>query len=170
MDKICRNKYQKQHYHDNIERYRIVKRNEEKRNRKNRQPRERKYRIKRYYENFINTLLTYAKARSKTYSMDFDLDKEYLITLFELQNKKCALTGLEFATAQGENSNKRRPFAPSIDRIDYKKGYTKDNTRLVCVAVNISLSDFGDEVFDKICEARVNYKILLGAHNVKQTK
>ncbi len=55
----------------------------------------------------------------------------------------------------------RAPFAPSIDRINSEKGYTDGNVRLVCVAVNWALSDWGIEVFEKICSS-VGSKLLFG--------
>jgi hypothetical protein len=158
MAKNCQNKKKKQHYHDNIDRYHEVKKAEYKRNYKQRAPRSKERRAKRYYKDFIETALRTVKSRAKEYSMDFDLDKLFLTELYEKQSKKCALTGLEFEVEREVEYRKRRPFAPSIDRIDYKKGYTKNNVRLVCVAVNIALSDFGDEVFDKMCLAYVNHK------------
>lgn len=44
------------------------------------------------------------------------------------------------------------PFAPSLDRINCGGGYTKDNTRIVCVAVNVAINTFGDDVFFKMLE------------------
>ena len=39
----------------------------------------------------------------------------------------------------------------SIERIDSKIGYTKDNTILVCQAINRMKSDFGFEDFYELC-------------------
>jgi hypothetical protein len=39
----------------------------------------------------------------------------------------------------------RRPFAPSLDRINSAKGYVYSNCRLVCVAVNIAMNEWGLE-------------------------
>lgn len=49
-----------------------------------------------------------------------------------------------------------RPFAPSLDRIDARKGYTTDNVRLVAWVVNHALGDWGEEVFAKIARAYVD--------------
>jgi hypothetical protein len=61
---------------------------------------------------------------------------------------KCELSGIEWdhKTVVGN----KRPFAPSIDRIDCSAGYTFENCRLVCIAVNIALSNFGDETLIRI--------------------
>lgn len=158
MARSCRNSYNKQHNHDNIEHYREIKRKEHSRNYANRKSKHQTKSRERYYNNFINTIIIYSKSRAKQYSLDFNLDKEFISTLYEIQNKKCALTGLDFKFEQQTGYKKRRPFAPSIDRIDCTKGYTQDNVRLVCSVVNIALSDFGDQVFDQMCEAYVNKK------------
>jgi len=59
----------------------------------------------------------------------------------------CELTGIPFDTATGRNG-RRRPFAPSMDRIDCSKGYIAGNVRLVALIVNCALGDFGEEAFE----------------------
>lgn len=38
------------------------------------------------------------------------------------------------------------PYAPSIDRKDSTKGYTRENCRIVCAAANFAMNTWGDEV------------------------
>jgi hypothetical protein len=64
---------------------------------------------------------------------------------------RCLLSGIEFDMTPF--SGKRRPFAPSIDRIDPSRGYSKGNCRLVCVAVNYAMSDWGLAVLKRIAVA-----------------
>jgi hypothetical protein len=42
------------------------------------------------------------------------------------------------------------PYAPSLDRIDCRKGYTKDNVRIVVYALNVMLMDWGEVVFSRV--------------------
>lgn len=42
-------------------------------------------------------------------------------------------------------NGKRRPFAPSLDRINSSLGYTRENCRIVCVIVNLALNEWGVE-------------------------
>lgn len=48
--------------------------------------------------------------------------------LFEAQGARCALTGIGFDLRVVGTGQARRPFAPSLDRIDASAGYTRDNT------------------------------------------
>lgn len=111
-----------------------------------------------YYKNFSSNLIRSLRQRAKKFNLEFSLDKEFIEQLYNNQNGKCLITGVEFNFDKNKCLS-RRPFAPSIDRINSKLGYTKDNVRLICVAVNLSLNEFGDEVFDKICRAYVENTI-----------
>jgi len=118
-------------------------------------------RAKAYYSNNyeirIKQMLQSAEKRARKINVIFDLDFNYLITLYQSQHGKCAVTGLNFVLEKQGNYS-RRPFAPSLDRINNSEGYTKDNVRLVCTIVNLSLSEFGDKVFDQMCESYMNNK------------
>jgi len=100
----------------------------------------------------VTLLLNYAQDRARRHSLPFDLDREWLEP--KLAMGKCELTGL---TLSGEVPGQYRihPFAPSLDRIHPDAGYVKTNTRLVCFAVNMARSDWGDAVLMQIAEALV---------------
>lgn len=102
----------------------------------------------------LSGLLLSARDRARKRSVDYSLDFEWLAALWVSQKGCCALTGIELDLL---SRNKRHrsyvPFSPSLDRIDGTKGYTPENTRLVCTAINIALNHFGEEVFAKVCKA-----------------
>lgn len=56
-----------------------------------------------------------------------------------------------------------RPFMPSIDRTNSAKGYTAGNCRLVCVAANFAMNEWGQGVLHKLAVAYVKHHNLLGA-------
>lgn len=60
------------------------------------------------------------------------------------QNWRCAVTSTPFTLYREPVSN-RSPLAPSIDRIDNTKGYETGNVRLVCVAANYAMNQWGEE-------------------------
>jgi len=74
--------------------------------------------------------------------------------VLRISNGRCAVTGIPFDFSK-TGECKRAPYQPSIDRIDNSKGYTPENIRLVCLAVNIAMSDWGEEVFSSICSGYV---------------
>lgn len=78
--------------------------------------------------------------------------------LIARSNGKCEVTGLPFADGMPSHA-KRRPFAPSIDRINSTLPYSIDNCRLVCFSVNVALNQWGDGIFDLICLARCTSKL-----------
>lgn len=62
----------------------------------------------------------------------------------------CEVTGIPFSLDRGESG--RRPYAPSLDRRDSSGGYTSENCRLVCVAVNVAMNEWGAELLLRIAE------------------
>jgi hypothetical protein len=70
-----------------------------------------------------------------------------------LETGKCQLTGLPFDF--NPTTTRQNPYAPSLDRIDSQKGYTKDNVRIVLYAVNVALGEQSDEKILPILKAMV---------------
>lgn len=62
---------------------------------------------------------------------------------------RCEVSGITFSH-DTYGTNNVRPFFHSLDRIDSAKGYLPDNIRVVCVAVNIAMSSWGEQVFADI--------------------
>jgi hypothetical protein len=90
-----------------------------------------------------------AKGRGRLAGREFALTLDWAIAEVERAEFKCALSGIDFYTKHDAQSF-RNPFAPSIDRINAAKGYVPDNCRIVVVALNIGISDWGEAVFEKI--------------------
>ena len=59
-------------------------------------------------------------------------------------NGYCEVSGIALTLNIGE---KKGPYGPSIDRIDSSLGYTKNNIRLVCIAMNYAMNEWGFEAF-----------------------
>lgn len=99
------------------------------------------------------TIVHAARTRAKKMKGDrarYDLD-DHLPTLRErFAAGVCELTGLPFEL---KAARVRRWNSPSIDRIDATKGYTHDNVRFVLWAMNASLSDWGERVFELVATA-----------------
>lgn len=72
----------------------------------------------------------------------FSVDIDDLIDLFESQNSKCALSGVELI---------REPKNWSIDRINPKKDYHLDNVQFVHNSINFMKGAFNQEEFITAC-------------------
>lgn len=99
------------------------------------------------------TTLSGCKARAAQKGRGFDLTVEWLCDLARRQDFRCAVTGIALDLKNPSRRDRRNPFAPSIDRINSKGGYTKDNVRIVALAVNIMLADWGEEVLAHVAES-----------------
>lgn len=105
--------------------------------------------LKQRVEAAMNTSLYGAKDRSRAKGLPLDITIEWLLELAEKQDFCCSLTGIQFfafyTVAPAGN-----PYVPSLDRIDPKGGYTKDNVRIVIRGINVMLFDWGQDVFEQI--------------------
>ena len=80
------------------------------------------------------------------------------LALYRAQGGRCALSGRRFDLRHVGSGKARRPFAPSLDRIDSTGGYTRDNVRLVCQAVNFALNAYGEDVFREIATGTATFE------------
>jgi hypothetical protein len=99
----------------------------------------------------IVSLCSSVKKRSKKKNIKCNIDSSFIKEMWDKQNGKCILTGISF-TITNKRNNSHFPFALSIDRIDYKKGYTKNNVRLIIYALNIGLNTFGENLYKYLCK------------------
>ena len=90
-----------------------------------------------------------ARRRARAKGIEFGLTEADIIAMAEDADHRCAVSGIPFDYSpllRGDQYS-RRPFFPSLDRIVPKGPYTRENVRLVLVAMNIALSDWGEDVF-----------------------
>ena len=90
-----------------------------------------------------------ARGRAKKYGCEFSISREEVEVM--LQNGHCQATGIRFDLTY--SSDKLNPFAPSLDKIDPKQGYTSSNTRLVCWIYNRAKGDGSDADVMQLVEA-----------------
>ena len=107
----------------------------------------------------LQSVVNGAQSRARRAGRPFDPDLMSLaLSLFEAQGGRCALSGLRFDLRIVGNGKARRPFAPSLDRIDSTGGYTRDNVRLVCQAVNFALNAYGEDTLREIAVATAAFE------------
>jgi hypothetical protein len=103
-------------------------------------------------------MVTAAQKRMQRRGMEFDIDREDIAN--RILAGRCEMTGLAFDLNVYKNG-RRNPFAPSIERIDPSRGYTKDNVQVVCCIYNVAKSDWtvGDVI--KMSKALLEHQALL---------
>jgi len=62
---------------------------------------------------------------------------------------RCSMTGIPFNLVKPKGKH-RNPFGPSIDRIDNTKGYIEGNVRVVCLATNFAMNEWGEDVLQTL--------------------
>lgn len=75
-----------------------------------------------------------------------DIAWEFLLDLWNKQNGLCSITNKPMDIIKG---NGRNPNSPSLDRIDSSKGYSEDNVRWVCDAVNMMKGQMTDSELEE---------------------
>jgi hypothetical protein len=90
-----------------------------------------------------------ARKRAGRRGMEAELTLEMARALWARCGGRCELTGIAFDFTPG-GRHERRPFAPSLDRRDSSRGYTQENVRVVCVAVNLAMNQWGEAVLLKV--------------------
>ena len=78
-----------------------------------------------------------------------------LIALWRDCEGKCTVTRMPFSAELVGNSLVKRAYAPSLDRINAGQPYTRENCRLVMVAVNFAMNSWGLDVYLKLAHAAV---------------
>ena len=112
--------------------------------------RSRAYLLRRYetqpLQTTIKLLFTQAKVRSKKKGWEFNLD---LDALTASAPTVCPLLDIELH--YGKPTGYHNPAAPSLDRFDSSKGYTKDNIWIISRRANLIKNDATVQELSLIC-------------------
>lgn len=100
---------------------------------------------------FYTDLYRGARKGAEKRGYNFDLTRTQFDEIVRQAQGCCTMTGIPFVFEKHPTAA-RRPFAPSIDRIDSTKGYTIDNVRLVCLLVNFAMNQWGIEPLRQVAE------------------
>lgn len=91
---------------------------------------------------WVREMYRITERNAKRRGIPFALTRQEFKTIVERSEGRCMMTGIEFEFERYEGSC-RRPFAPSLDRINAANGYSAENCRLICVIVNLALNQWG---------------------------
>lgn len=99
-----------------------------------------------------------AQNSAKKRKQEFSLEINDIVDFWNKQSKICAYSGIEMTLESGKLNT------VSIERIDSNIGYTKENTILVCQAINRMKSDFSYDDFYMLCKSVTEF---LGDDNLQ---
>jgi len=89
------------------------------------------------------------KTNAEIRKIKWNLSIDDVADIMERQNYKCNLTGLDIEFPESGHPQKS---PASIDRIDSKKGYIKENIQLVIKDINMMKQGYSLDYFIKLCE------------------
>ena len=100
-------------------------------------------------EDPVYSLFVRAKERAKKRNILFDIDKEYLKSIYP-KNNKCPILNIDFQLGFLNEIKKNKDYAPSLDRIIPDKGYVKGNLVIVSFIANRVKNNVSVETLEKI--------------------
>lgn len=90
-----------------------------------------------------------AKARAVRDRLDFDLSRDEIEKI--LEKGVCQVTGVKFDLKPSDKTKSHfNSYAPSVDKVNCKKGYTKDNVQIVLHAVNQAKGELSMKEYKEI--------------------
>jgi hypothetical protein len=114
---------------------------------------------------WLDDALTKCRYRSRLKDRDCTLTRNDIAYELSKSGGRCAVTGIPF-DPKALPGKKFRPYMHSIDRIDSSQGYTPDNIRFVCAAVNNAMMHWGEAMFAELAVGYVLKKY--GVHPAAQ--
>lgn len=93
-----------------------------------------------------------ARRRAAKAAIRYDLRAEVIAET--IAAGLCQATGLPLDMLRAGQRGRTRPFAPTLDRVNPKRGYVPGNVRVVAAAYNQARGSWGDDVLFLVSAAR----------------
>lgn len=94
---------------------------------------------------WAQTLVNAANSRNRARGSDEVFSVADLAAVWGKCGGRCALSGLPFNFQVCGNGQAKRPYAPSLDRVDRHQPYRRDNVRLVTTVANFAMNAWGED-------------------------
>lgn len=105
-------------------------------------------------QELASKLVRNARYRAARRRLPCELTVPAIEELLLNQKMVCAVSGLPFdLTFNLAKAHARNMYAPSLDRLDNRKGYVVGNVRVVLAAINYAINEWGLDEYLKICKA-----------------
>lgn len=98
----------------------------------------------------VQELLGAVRVRCANKGLICTLDEEWIRSRLA---STCEMTGLPFDLEGGKKVGRFNPYAPSIDRIIAGGNYTKENCRMVVMAINVGMNHWGEDTYRLVARA-----------------
>lgn len=92
------------------------------------------------------------KSCAKNRGITFSIKRKDAFDLFVIQNRKCALTGLEISFAETTRDHNRGKTTASLDRINSTLGYEHGNIQWTHKDINLMKGSLCESRFYNLCE------------------
>jgi hypothetical protein len=79
---------------------------------------------------------------AKSRGIPFQITAAQVFSMMRSTDFRCSVSGVALSKIL-KGDGEVDPWAPSIDRIDNRQGYTIDNVRIVCIAANLAMNRWG---------------------------
>jgi len=93
------------------------------------------------------------KSKCKSLNLPYDLDKEWILNKLNSIEWRCELTNIPMNPKGLEGKRGFQWNSISVDRLNHKGGYTKDNIRFVLNQINVFRQSYSDEQMFMLAEA-----------------
>lgn len=113
-------------------------------------------RCKQYPNLMFGKALSNAKKRSLKRGVPYQIDKEYLMELYDSQSGKCYYSGLPLHVVKDESAKVHDHFKMTLDCIDPLKGYIKGNVVWCSYCVNSFKLNMSKDEMLKVCISILN--------------
>ena len=104
-----------------------------------------------------------ARIRAAKKGFPFTLTTADLDALVMQANGRCSISGIPFEFDK-QGHRVKRPFAPSLDRINHRCGYVMGNVRFVSVAANVAMNVWGEAALRRLAEGICGYTDTAGVY------
>lgn len=98
------------------------------------------------WKNVAKLVCNRHRSASKARGIPFELTAVDVYDAMSATDFRCSVSGVPLSRRATKNEGMPDPWSASIDRIECRHGYTKDNFRVVCLAANIAMNRWGLDV------------------------
>ena len=97
------------------------------------------------WETVVRNMHNRQKNSAIKRGIPYELKVDDVYAMMKATGFRCAVSGIAFAK-RASSDGKRDPWAASIDRIESRQGYSIENSRVVCLAANLAMNEWGLDV------------------------